>query len=660
MGQNVSKEQIERYRGYERRVPQLEGELNSEKSKSNGYQRELTELSKKLSELDGKLKKEVEEKQQLGREIDDFKSKVTKLESELRQLTARKSELEKELESAIEKSGEHERRANTIHQRSVELEDIVRTTDSKAVDAEKKVSELELLVETEKYRIKELEEQISLLEKNCENFKAEASSNGKRVSDLEAELEVVQLRASSLEVALQASKEKEKELNELLNLASEENKKIKDATKASNEKMEILLKVLWDELNIPLHKWESTENDLKATGIRENELLDKLKLAEEKLEQQSQLLEEAHARCTELELSHETLTRESDLKIQEAIANFTTKDSEAKALYEKVQVLENEVNSYKEQLASHMNTITELTEKHSKVSELHSAAEARVSEVEERLEEAVLKAFEAEVKTYEEQAEKASALLKTRDSELEQILLKSNQLQKENEALAETNSKLTQDLDSYKIQLSDLQTKLSVVSSEKDNEVEELKTARNEIEDLTCRLTSESEKLQSQISSVKEENNLLNETYQSSKMDFQTMIVHLEEQLKEKKSNEDALKAKLEILDSEVGQKVELQKHLKEIEEKLATTEARFKEEKESSSHKELEREAALKHSSEELEIKKKEILLLENQVKDLEQKLQLANAKSKMTDVGRATEPKGRRYKISGNRLFNFFKKKE
>ncbi|KAG8387106.1 hypothetical protein BUALT_Bualt03G0218800 [Buddleja alternifolia] len=180
----------------------------------------------------------------------------------------------------------------------------IKTSHSKAVDAEKNVSELELLVETEKYRIEELEEQISLLEKNCENFKAEASSNGKRVSELEAELEVVRLRASSLEVALQASNEKEKELNELLNVASEENKNIKDATKALNEKLEILLNVMRDELNIPLHKFESVENDLKAIGIRENELLDKLKLAEEKLEQQSQLLEEAHARCTELELSH--------------------------------------------------------------------------------------------------------------------------------------------------------------------------------------------------------------------------------------------------------------------------------------------------------------------------------------------------------------------
>lgn len=48
----------------------------------------------------------------------------------------------------------------------------------------------------------------------------------------------------------------------------------------------------------------------------------------------------------------------------------------------------------------------------------------------------------------------------------------------------------------------------------------------------------------------------------------------------------------------------------------------------EKDSQKELEREAALKHSLEELEAKKKEILLLDKQVTELEQKLQLADAK--------------------------------
>lgn len=48
---------------------------------------------------------------------------------------------------------------------------------------------------------------------------------------------------------------------------------------------------------------------------------------------------------------------------------------------------------------------------------------------------------------------------------------------------------------------------------------------------------------------------------------------------------------------------------------------------KEADSQKDLEREAALKQSLEQLEAKNKEVTLLDKQVKDLEQKLQLSDA---------------------------------
>ena len=51
---------------------------------------------------------------------------------------------------------------------------------------------------------------------------------------------------------------------------------------------------------------------------------------------------------------------------------------------------------------------------------------------------------------------------------------------------------------------------------------------------------------------------------------------------------------------------------------------------KESLSQKELETEAPPKHVIEELEAKSKQVQFLETQVKDLEQKLQLVDAKSK------------------------------
>ncbi|CAA0813013.1 Unknown protein [Striga hermonthica] len=277
--------------------------------------------------------------------------------------------------------------------------------------------------------------------------------------------------------------------------------------------------------------------------------------------------------------------------------------------------LKRQISEVEGQLASHMNTISELTQEHSRVSELHLVAEARISEAEAQLEEAIqksslkdledkdlyekLKAFEAQVSVYEEQARKASALAKSRELEIEQVLLKSKELESGR---------------NWRSEISGLQANLSAVSSEKEHVVEELNVARKEIEELTQKLASEGQKLVSK-------------------------------QLKEQKLHEDALKSKLEILNSDVAQKAELENHLKEIKEQLATAEARLKEEKELSSQKDLEREAALKHLAEvfdtKLNTKEKEMDLLENKLKDFEQKLkdveqkwQLADAKFKEKDI--------------------------
>ncbi|KAJ6426126.1 hypothetical protein OIU84_026667 [Salix udensis] len=93
---------------------------------------------------------------------------------------------------------------------------------------------------------------------------------------------------------------------------------------------------------------ESIENDLKAAGLKESDIMVKLKSAEEQLEQQEKLLEEATTRRSELESLNETLTRDSEIKLQEALANFTNKDSEAKSLFEKLNALEDQVKTYKE------------------------------------------------------------------------------------------------------------------------------------------------------------------------------------------------------------------------------------------------------------------------------------------------------------------------
>lgn len=354
-----------------------------------------------------------------------------------------------------------------------------------------------------------------------------------------------------------------------------------------------------NELNLTQQKLESIEADLKAAGMRESEVMEKLKSAEEQLEHQGKVLNEATLKHSELETLHESVSRDSELKLQEAFANYSTRDSEAKSLYEKLAILENQVKVYEEQiaeaaenfassekfneelkskiseveekaaqfssesellaetnaqlktkvseiqeslnaaygekeatdqqLASHMNTIAELADKHSKASELHIAAEARISEAERELEEAILKfshrdleatdlteklsALESQIKKYEEQVHEATGVIESQKIELEQTLVKlkglegiveemqnkSGQFEKEREGFGESNLKLTQELAAYESKLNELEAKLSATVTEKDEALEQLSSSKKLIEDLTEQLAVEGQKLQSQV-----------------------------------------------------------------------------------------------------------------------------------------------------------------
>lgn len=82
-----------------------------------------------------------------------------------------------------------------------------------------------------------------------------------------------------------------------------------------------------------------------------------------------------------------------------------------------------------------------------------------------------------------------------------------------------------------------------------------------------------------QISSLMEENNLLNETHQDTKKELQSVILQLEEQLKDEKENEESLKLEISNLKAEIEKSSLLQTKVKELEEQLVTVETQLKEE---------------------------------------------------------------------------------
>jgi uncharacterized small protein (DUF1192 family) len=76
-----------------------------------------------------------------------------------------------------------------------------------------------------------------------------------------------------------------------------------------------------------------------------------------------------------------------------------------------------------------------------------------------------------------------------------------------------------------------------------------------------------------------EENNLLTETYQNGKKELQTVILQLEEQLKEQNAKQDALRSEIEKLKAELTEKTVMQTRLTELEEQLVKSEDRLKQE---------------------------------------------------------------------------------
>ncbi|XP_068655889.1 COP1-interactive protein 1-like [Aristolochia californica] len=777
---------------------ELQQKLNFGELKNIDVDRELIGLNEKIAELMAALRGAEEENVQLKAQLKDYEKRIVQFESILAESTLKNSQLEQELKGLAEKCAEHEDRAHTTHQHSLELEDLIQLSNSKVEDSGKIVPELEMLLQTANYRVQELEDQIKISETKYGNVEAESRKYSDKLTELGAELEAFQVKASSLENALQASQQKDQKLTEIVNALEDEKRKYEDTAKSANEKLsesETLLQVLQNELKATNDKLESIENDLESSGARERQVVEKLKSAEDQLEQQVKVIEQATARRSELELLHESLVKDSEMKLQEVTVSLAQRGSEDKDLYESLKSLEDQMVIYKEQmemaaerdaslksqreetsskldslettanelksrlielednagqslaesevlaetnhalkqeLESHQSKIPELEEflrsAHAEKEEMHEklafykksitdltdqysriTEEPRIKDAESQLNEMIekfrqknaeamdlnekLHMVETQLRTYEEQAGEAALANENRKVELEVALSnlknlegtvkelesKSVLIERENEGLAETNLKLTQDLATYENKVSDLQSSLHKILVEKEETVEQLHSLKKTIEDLTQHLAY-GQRLQLWVSSLMEDYSLLTGTYQDAKEKYQNVITQLEEQLKEQKSEEEALIAVVDSLKAGLSEKSLMQTRIVELEQQLILVETRFKEEverfkvaaaekeagissqveeqarkleerdrlaeqflqlqqdfslaqatiseqKEAELRKESEREAAVKHSLAELEAKHEHTVLLQKNVEELEQKLQVTGA---------------------------------
>ncbi|AAB71445.1 ESTs gb/AA042402,gb/ATTS1380 come from this gene [Arabidopsis thaliana] len=556
----------------------------------------LEELSEKVSELKSALIVAEEEGKKSSIQMQEYQEKVSKLESSLNQSSARNSELEEDLRIALQKGAEHEDIGNVSTKRSVELQGLFQTSQLKLEKAEEKLKDLE----------------------------------------------AIQVKNSSLEATLSVAMEKERDLSENLNAVMEKlksseerlEKQAREIDEATTRSIELEALHKHSELKVQktMEDFSSRDTEAKSLTEKSKDLEEKIRVYEGKLAeacgQSLSLQEELDQSSAENELLADT-NNQLKIKIQELEGYL---DSEKETAIEKLNQKDTEAKDLITKLKSHENVIEEHKRQ---VLEASGVADTRKVEVEE----ALLK-------------------LNTLESTIEE-------LEKENGDLAEVNIKLNQKLANQGSETDDFQAKLSVLEAEKYQQAKELQIT---IEDLTKQLTSERERLRSQISSLEEEKNQVNEIYQSTKNE----LVKLQAQLQVDKSKSDDMVSQIEKLSALVAEKSVLESkfeqveiHLKEEVEKVAELTSKLQEhkhkasdrdvleekaiqlhkelqashtaiseQKEALSHKHSELEATLKKSQEELDAKKSVIVHLESKLNELEQKVKLADAKSKVSHI--------------------------
>ncbi|CAA7054125.1 unnamed protein product [Microthlaspi erraticum] len=528
-----------------------------------------------------------------------------------------------------------------------------------------------------------------VLETSVADITSNAAKSKEKCDELEEKLKVSDALLSQ---ALSKNSALEQKL-ETLEGFSKEVAELKSALIVAEEERKNSTREMEEYQETSQSKLEKAEEKLNVSAEKERELSKNLKSAEERLEKQAREIDEASARSIELETFH----KHSELRIQKAVEDFSSRDTEAKSLAEKSKDLEERLRLHEEKLAeasAHSFSLKEDLDQSSLENELlvdtNNQLKIKIQELEgfldfekdttaRQAEEAnelitMLKSHDNLIEEHKRQVLEASGVSDTRKTELEEALSKLMtfeatiiELEKENGSLAEVNLKLNQELANHGSETSDFQVKLSALETEKDQASKELQAAKTAIEDLTNKLTSEGERLRSQISSLAEENNQVNEIYQSTKNE----LVKLQEQLQVEKSKSDASVTEIKKLSAVAAEKSVLESNFEEVEKQLKKVEAQLKqevekvaemtsklqehehkasdrdvqheqalllhrelqashtvisEEKEAVSQKRSELEATLKKSQEELETKK-------IMIRELEQKVQLADAKSKVTE---------------------------
>ncbi|KAJ4895313.1 hypothetical protein Rs2_22107 [Raphanus sativus] len=545
-------------------------------SSSESSQKELYELQEKVKAL----------KVELNQELEKNKASETRSEQELLAIKDLKGKVSEQ--ESINLMLREKLKEKVL---SKDQEGIIRTAYEKLTKVlkEKEVHETSVAEITReaaktKETCNELEKKLKISdEKFCKTdaLLSQALSNN---SDLEKKLKSLVEQVSQLKSALAVSKEVEKDSARQMQEYQEKLTKLDSSLNQSSARISDLEKDLKTALQKGAEHEDlgkmSTERSVELEGLfqtSQSELVkseEKLKSAEERLEKQAREIDEANRRSTEIKDLH----KHSDLSIQKAMKDLNIIDTEAKSLTEKSKHLKERIRLYEDKLAeasAHSFSLKHDLDKSSLENELlsdtNNQLKIKIQELEGFL---------------DAQKETATERYNQRDIEAKDLATK---LQSHENLIEEHKSqvlKVSEVADTRKMELEKALLKLKTF----EDTIKELEKENGSLAEVNLKLNQE----------------LAN--HGSDTSGFQEMLSALEA---EKDQTAKELEASTEAVEK--------------LTNKLTS------EEKEAVSKKHSELEAS---PQEELEAKKCMIVHLESLLKDLEQKVQLADAKSKETET--------------------------
>ncbi|URE35868.1 hypothetical protein MUK42_37231, partial [Musa troglodytarum] len=482
----------------------------------------IQELEQLLATLEAKYRDtETELKQYSGKvsalfaEIEAYQARSESLESVLQAANEKESELTDALDATIKDRKKLEDLSNIQAKSLSEAENLIQILQNKLKSFGAKLESAEEQLQASSLREKEL---VEKLRSTGEQLK----HDGKAVEDI---------NTRNLEM---------NSLNESLD--KDTGFKFKEATLRFNQKesefKELHEKLQFLEEQKTLYEDQAFETNEEVASLKAELEANAMKLVslDNKVEELNQEVLESDLRAEQISLENELMAvTNSKLRLELEACQLKLNQ-----LNQLLNTNHAEMEATSQQLASHVKTISKLTDENSTYLELQSATEYRLRGTEVQLHETIekFKQKDSEVRDLSEkllaletqlrrQAGRHSLKLQNLEAFVEHLKRSSEISKLENDHLMGENFTMSQELATYKTKINELKIEFNAVVAEKQVTSIQLHDSRKEMKVLMQQINSDKEKHQLQITAAKEEYNKLTESYQKTRKELEAIIIQL-------------------------------------------------------------------------------------------------------------------------------------